>query len=180
MSRGLGDVYKRQVIASFPNSNKADAIKSKERIVRLTEGRNLYPGHGDAYIHYNGCIEQGGNGWRDTSICSDSNLSSHRIHPSFYARKSCYIKSGGFNTDFQIAGDYEFFLRFFLKERIYYQYIDLDVVVMRFGGISNRSFSSVLIELNLWRHAELTVYIRTGLCFFPAFLWKWEELSGGW
>ena len=26
-------------------------------------------------------------------------------HPSFYARKSCYIKSGGFNTSFRIAGD---------------------------------------------------------------------------
>ena len=51
-----------KVIASFPNSHKTDAVKSKERIVRLADGRNLYPGHGDAYIHYNGCIEQGGNG----------------------------------------------------------------------------------------------------------------------
>lgn len=47
-----------KVIASFPNSHKTDAVKSKERIVRLADGRNLYPGHGDAYIHYNGCIEQ--------------------------------------------------------------------------------------------------------------------------
>ena len=31
-------------------------------------------------------------------------------HPSFYARKSCYIKSGGFNSNFRIAGDYELFL----------------------------------------------------------------------
>lgn len=51
-----------KVIASFPNSHKTDAVKSKKRIVRLADGRNLYPGHGDAYIHYNGCIEQGGNG----------------------------------------------------------------------------------------------------------------------
>lgn len=41
-----------KVIASFPNSNKVDAQKSKERIIKLSEGCNLFPGHGDAYIHY--------------------------------------------------------------------------------------------------------------------------------
>lgn len=40
-----------KVIASFPNSNKEDAQESKERIVRLSEKYNLYPGHGDTYIH---------------------------------------------------------------------------------------------------------------------------------
>lgn len=44
-----------KVIASFPNSNKKDAEASREYIKRLAEGMNLYPGHGDAYIHYHGC-----------------------------------------------------------------------------------------------------------------------------
>lgn len=48
-----------KVIASFPNSNKEDARKSRERIIRLSENCNLYPGHGDAYIHYNCRVERG-------------------------------------------------------------------------------------------------------------------------
>ncbi|HJD76574.1 MAG TPA: MBL fold metallo-hydrolase [Bacteroides reticulotermitis] len=39
-----------KVIASFPNSNRGDAQISKERIVKLAEGCNLYPGHGDINI----------------------------------------------------------------------------------------------------------------------------------
>lgn len=46
-----------KVISSFPNSNKADAENSKERIKSLAEGMNLYPGHGDAYIDYHSCSE---------------------------------------------------------------------------------------------------------------------------
>lgn len=48
-----------KVIASFPNSNKEDARKSKERIIKLSEGCNLYPGHGDVHIYYNSSIERG-------------------------------------------------------------------------------------------------------------------------
>lgn len=46
-----------KVIASFPNSDKDDAEISKERIIKLSEGLNLYPGHGDAYIYYHNCSE---------------------------------------------------------------------------------------------------------------------------
>ena len=46
-----------KVIASFPHSDREDAEISKRRIVKLAEGHNLYPGHGDAYIHYNSHTE---------------------------------------------------------------------------------------------------------------------------
>ncbi len=39
-----------KVISSFPNSNKEDAVISKERILELAHGCNLYPGHGDIYL----------------------------------------------------------------------------------------------------------------------------------
>lgn len=54
-----GDSYipRLKVIASFPNSNKVDAENSKECIKSLSEGMNLYPGHGDAYIDYHSCSE---------------------------------------------------------------------------------------------------------------------------
>lgn len=95
-------------------------------------------------------------------------------HPSFYARKSCYIKSGGFNTNFRIAGDYELFLRFFLKERICYRYLDLDVVVMRFGGISNRSFYSVLCgnSIELMKACRINGIYTNWLMLFSRFFMK--------
>lgn len=39
-----------KVIATFPRSNKIDAETSKQRIISLTTGRNIYPGHGDVVI----------------------------------------------------------------------------------------------------------------------------------
>ena len=95
-------------------------------------------------------------------------------HPSFYARKSCYIKSGGFNTSFRIAGDYELFLRFFLKERICYRYLDLDVVVMRLGGISNRSFYSVLCgnSIELMKACRINGIYTNWLMLFSRFFMK--------
>ena len=95
-------------------------------------------------------------------------------HPSFYARKSCYIKSRGFNSNFRIAGDYELFLRFFLKERICYRYLDLDVVVMRFGGISNRSFYSVLCgnSIELMKACRINGIYTNWLMLFSRFFMK--------
>ena len=36
-----------KIMTNFPNSNKEDANKSKERILKLAERCNLYPGHGE-------------------------------------------------------------------------------------------------------------------------------------
>lgn len=70
-------------------------------------------------------------------------------HPSFYMKRLCYVNGGGFNTSFRIAGDYELLLRYFLKMNIGYQYIDLDMVVMRLGGASNKSIFSILYRNSL-------------------------------
>lgn len=70
-------------------------------------------------------------------------------HPSFYMKRQCYVNVGGYRTDFLISGDYELLLRCFLKENISYQYIDLDMVVMRLGGASNRNLYSILCNNSL-------------------------------
>ena len=41
-----------KVVASFPNSNKEDAVISKSRILSLSKGCNLYPGHGEIYENF--------------------------------------------------------------------------------------------------------------------------------
>ena len=49
-----GDAYIPgiKVVITLPNANKMDAEASKERIVAMAQGLDLYPGHGDVYIHY--------------------------------------------------------------------------------------------------------------------------------
>lgn len=49
-----GDAYIPgiKVVTTLPNANKMDAEASKERIVAMAQGLDLYPGHGDVYIHY--------------------------------------------------------------------------------------------------------------------------------
>ena len=66
-------------------------------------------------------------------------------HPTFYARREIYERFGGFDTTFRIAADYDCMLRF-LKAGIRVGYIPHLQVRMRVGGISNRSFASIVAK----------------------------------
>lgn len=49
-----GDAYIPgiKVVTTLPNANKMDAEASKERIVAMAQGLDLYPGHGNVYLNY--------------------------------------------------------------------------------------------------------------------------------
>jgi len=61
-------------------------------------------------------------------------------HPTLFLRKNIYDKYGFFNTDFKIAGDYEFILRILKTYHINTKYIPKVFVRMYDGGISGRDF----------------------------------------
>lgn len=60
-------------------------------------------------------------------------------HPALFLRKSVYDRFGLFNTDFKIAGDYEFILRLLKKYKISLKYVPQVFVNMYEGGISGRN-----------------------------------------
>lgn len=60
-------------------------------------------------------------------------------HPTFFVRRAAYEKYGAFNTTLGSAADYELMLRFLLKFGVSAEYIPMALVVMRTGGVSNRS-----------------------------------------
>ena len=66
-------------------------------------------------------------------------------HPTFYARREIYQRFGNFDTTFRVAADYDCMLRF-LKAGIRVTYIPHLQVRMRVGGISNRSFASIVAK----------------------------------
>jgi len=64
-------------------------------------------------------------------------------HPTFYAKRQLYSEFGDFNLAYKIAADYDCMLRFLQKD-ILVTYIPKVLVKMRVGGISNKSFRSIM------------------------------------
>jgi glycosyltransferase involved in cell wall biosynthesis len=69
-------------------------------------------------------------------------------HPTFFVRKECYEKFGGFNTELKLSADYELMLRLIHKNHIKLAYLPETIVKMRMGGVSNVSFF-VKLKANL-------------------------------
>ncbi len=63
-------------------------------------------------------------------------------HPTFYVYKNKFEELGYYKTDYKIAADFELLLRFIYVYKIRTQYIPLDFVTMRTGGMSTESMDS--------------------------------------
>ncbi|MCD8318116.1 MAG: glycosyltransferase [Paraprevotella sp.] len=66
-------------------------------------------------------------------------------HPSFYVRRECYARYGGYDLSYRIASDYDLMVRFFYKYKISYSYIQKDMVTMRTGGLSSKNLKHRLL-----------------------------------
>lgn len=69
-------------------------------------------------------------------------------HPSVYIKREVYLQYGLYITSYKIAADFELLLRYLLINNLKYKYINLIVVYMRFGGVSNSSFKNRLLLNN--------------------------------
>ena len=67
-------------------------------------------------------------------------------HPSSFFRKKIYNKFGLYKPHYSIAGDFEFFLRTFYKNKIKYKKKNLTYVIMQYGGESTKSYKSNFIS----------------------------------
>ena len=63
-------------------------------------------------------------------------------HPSFYVKRSVHEAFGIYKADYKIAADYELLMRLIYKHHISYAYVDKTLVMMRTGGLSNRTLLS--------------------------------------
>jgi glycosyltransferase involved in cell wall biosynthesis len=66
-------------------------------------------------------------------------------HPALFVSRRIFEKHGAFNTDYRIAGDFEFVARIFVQPALRYLYVPRVLVKMRTGGISTRSWKSTLL-----------------------------------
>ena len=65
-------------------------------------------------------------------------------HPTFYVKRSCIEKYGGFNLNFQVSADFEFMLRLLERHHISPLFIDRFFVRMRVGGESNGTLGNII------------------------------------
>jgi len=105
-------------------------------------------------------------------------------HPTFFAKRVLFEKYGLYKSDFKISADFELLVRFLFVNQLKYQYLEADILKMRTGGISTRSFKSRLIsnreivrackENNIPSNL-LMVYMRYFIKIFQLFVNKKKE-----
>lgn len=67
-------------------------------------------------------------------------------HLSAFFRQSVINKVGYYNTRFKIAGDFDYFVRCFLKFKLQFKYFEECLIFMSTGGKSGKNFNSYLIS----------------------------------
>ena len=67
-------------------------------------------------------------------------------HSTAFFRSSVYKKVGLYQSNFKIAGDFDFFVRCFLKHKIKFDYLDECLIYMSTGGTSGKNIFSYLIS----------------------------------
>lgn len=68
-------------------------------------------------------------------------------HPAVFVKKDIYQRLGGFSTQYEIAGDYEFILRCYCN-RMKFTYLDRILTYFRSAGISNTKYRKCAEEGN--------------------------------
>lgn len=86
-------------------------------------------------------------------------------HPTFFVRRTVYVKAGNFNLSLRSAADYEFMLRVLLKNDFHVRYIPEVIVRMRTGGASNATLKNRLRanreDREAWRLNGIKPYFFT-------------------
>jgi glycosyltransferase involved in cell wall biosynthesis len=67
-------------------------------------------------------------------------------HPSTFLKKKIYKKYGLYKKKYSIAGDFEFFVRIFLKKNLMLKTVNENFVLMRSGGKSSETIKSNFIS----------------------------------
>jgi len=96
-------------------------------------------------------------------------------HPTFFTYRVNFEEYGYYNTSYRIAADFELLVRFLYRHKLSYKYIPIDLLKMRFGGLSTSSWKITFAinqeDLRACRENGLkTNYFRLYSRYFRKFL----------
>ena len=92
-------------------------------------------------------------------------------HPTLFLKREIYEKYGLYNTDYRIAADYEFMIRFLKEKENRLAYLPETIIRMYYGGTSTSNTGSYMLSLkeghralkeNGIRGAAIADGLRTG------------------
>ncbi|MDI1323227.1 MAG: glycosyltransferase family 2 protein [Algoriphagus sp.] len=101
-------------------------------------------------------------------------------HPTFFTYRKNFEKFGYYRTDYKIAADFELLVRFLHKHKLGHHYLPIDLMKMRTGGLSTKSWkSNYIINQENYRACKengldtnylllYSRYFKKLLEFFPA------------
>lgn len=84
--------------------------------------------------------------WRDNKFRS-LYLGWMPPHPTLVIKREIYEEIGKFDTQFKIAGDYDFCVRLFNSKKYQIECLDQFLIQMKTGGESNRSIKQVIKKM---------------------------------
>ena len=119
-----------------PDSSRIDAVYADIRFVK--EGETVEALRGAPTVRYCSAAK-----WRPWMF----RFAAMVPHPSFYVRRECFERLGGYSLDYRICADFELELRYLYLAKLRAAYLPKCVVVMRMGGMSTAGWrSNVLIN----------------------------------
>jgi len=100
-------------------------------------------------------------------------------HPTFFTYKSNYEKVGYYETNYKIAADFELLLRFLYIHKLPYRYLPLDMIIMRTGGLSTKSYkSNILLNKEIVKACKRNgVYTNLFLVYLKYFVKIFELIN---
>lgn len=98
-------------------------------------------------------------------------------HPTFFVRRKYYELYGRFETDYQIAADYELLIRFLYVYKLRYTYLPVTMVKMRKGGVSSNGIkSNIILNREIIRACRKHGIRTNALKVYPKYFNKVFEL----
>ena len=123
-----------QGAVTTPDSSRIDAVYADIRFVR--EGETVEALRGAKIVRYCSAAK-----WRPWMF----RFAAMVPHPSFYVRRECFERLGGYSLDYRICADFELELRYLYLAKLRTAYLPECVVVMRMGGMSTSGWRSNLV-----------------------------------
>lgn len=120
--------------ALTPDPSRVDAVYADIRFVR--EGETVEALRGAKTVRYCSAAK-----WRPWMF----RFAAMVPHPSFYVRRECFERLGGYSLDYRICADFELELRYLYLAKLRAAYLPECVVVMRMGGMSTAGWRSNIV-----------------------------------
>ena len=127
-------VFNTDSCALTPDPSRVDAVYADIRFVR--EGETVAALREAKTVRY--CSAKR---WRPWMF----RFAAMVPHPSFYVRRECFERLGGYSLDYRICADFELELRYLYLAKLRAAYLLECVVVMRMGGMSTAGWRSNVV-----------------------------------